>query len=327
VPRILIVEDSPTMRSLLASSLEELDGAMKITEAGSGFEALRQLPRDRYDLVVTDINMPDINGLELVSFVKNNDAYRDIPLLIVSTEGSERDVGKGLQSRRIPRQAVRSGRAARNRPQPARSSFGRSRLAPVARITQAEREFVSEAEEILESMRGDLADLSDAQAAAREADPELVNRLFRSAHSLKALAGMFRFAPIEDLAHRLEDLLDALRLGRVPLGSAVVERIEDSVALFGSLLGSVGDSEALEASGGAIAELIRRIELASSGEPEADDAFDALPWMSTRPCCARSPSTRSIGFARTSVADDTSCWSTRCSRSSRSRKGSPSCPP
>jgi two-component system chemotaxis sensor kinase CheA len=146
----------------------------------------------------------------------------------------------------------------------------------VARITKAEREFVSEAEEILESMRGDLADLSDAQAAAREADPELVNRLFRSAHSLKALAGMFRFAPIEDLAHRLEDLLDALRLGRVSLGSAVVERIEDSVALFGSLLGSVGDSEALEASAGTIAELIRRIELASSGEAEADDAFDAL---------------------------------------------------
>lgn len=84
------------MRSLLASSLEELD-AVKITEVASGFEALRQLPRDRYDLVVTDINMPDINGLELVSFVKSNDAYRDIPLLIVSTEGSERDRDKGLQ--------------------------------------------------------------------------------------------------------------------------------------------------------------------------------------------------------------------------------------
>jgi two-component system chemotaxis response regulator CheY len=97
VPRILIVEDSPTMRSLLASSLEELDGTIKITEVGSGFEALRQLPRDRYDLVVTDINMPDINGLELVSFIKSNDAYRNIPLLIVSTEGSERDREKGLQ--------------------------------------------------------------------------------------------------------------------------------------------------------------------------------------------------------------------------------------
>ena len=97
MPRILIVEDSPTMRSLLTSSLEELEGAVKITEAGSGFEALRELPRTTYDLVVTDINMPDINGLELVSFVKNNDAYRDIPLIIVSTEGSDRDREKGLE--------------------------------------------------------------------------------------------------------------------------------------------------------------------------------------------------------------------------------------
>lgn len=97
MPRILIVEDSPTMRSLLSSSLESLDGAVKITEAGSGFEALRELPRGTYDLVVTDINMPDINGLELVSFVKSNEAYRSIPLVIVSTEGSERDREKGLE--------------------------------------------------------------------------------------------------------------------------------------------------------------------------------------------------------------------------------------
>jgi two-component system chemotaxis response regulator CheY len=96
VPRILIVEDSPTMRSLLTSSLEELDDAAKITEVESGFEALRHLPRESFDLIVTDINMPDINGLELVSFVKSNAAYRDIPLVIVSTEGSERDRDKGL---------------------------------------------------------------------------------------------------------------------------------------------------------------------------------------------------------------------------------------
>jgi two-component system chemotaxis response regulator CheY len=96
VPRILIVEDSPTMRSLLTASLEELGGAVKITEVASGFEALRQLPRESYDLVVTDINMPDINGLELISFVKGNDAYREIPLIIVSTEGSDRDRDKGL---------------------------------------------------------------------------------------------------------------------------------------------------------------------------------------------------------------------------------------
>ena len=94
---ILIVEDSPTMRALLTAALEDLEGGVKITEAESGFEALRQLPRERYDLIVTDINMPDINGLELVSFVKSNAVYRPIPLVIVSTEGSERDREKGLR--------------------------------------------------------------------------------------------------------------------------------------------------------------------------------------------------------------------------------------
>ena len=94
--RILVVEDSPTMRALLSAALGELETPVKITEANSGFEALRCLPRESFDLIVTDINMPDINGLELVSFVKNNDAYRSIPMLIVSTESSERDREKGV---------------------------------------------------------------------------------------------------------------------------------------------------------------------------------------------------------------------------------------
>ena len=93
---VLVVEDSTTMRSLIASTLEEMEVPLKITEAPSGFEALRLLPRERYDLIVTDINMPDINGLELVSFVKGNQAYRSIPLIIISTESSDRDREKGL---------------------------------------------------------------------------------------------------------------------------------------------------------------------------------------------------------------------------------------
>jgi two-component system chemotaxis response regulator CheY len=96
VQRILIVEDSATMRSLLVSTLGELGAAAKIIEAASGFEALRLLPREPFDLILTDINMPDINGLELVSFVKGNAAYRAIPLVIVSTESSERDRERGL---------------------------------------------------------------------------------------------------------------------------------------------------------------------------------------------------------------------------------------
>ncbi|MCP4038431.1 MAG: response regulator [bacterium] len=95
--RILIVEDSATMRSLLASTLEQLDVPVKVTEACSGFEALRYLPREEFALVVTDINMPDINGLELVSFVKGNPQFRSIPLIIVSTEGSDKDRDKGME--------------------------------------------------------------------------------------------------------------------------------------------------------------------------------------------------------------------------------------
>ncbi len=94
--RILIVEDSATMRSLIVSSLEALEVSVKIVEAKNGFEALRLLPRETFDLVVTDINMPDINGLELASFIKGSEKYASIPLVIVSTEGSERDVEKGL---------------------------------------------------------------------------------------------------------------------------------------------------------------------------------------------------------------------------------------
>ena len=94
--RILIVEDSATMRSLLASSLEDLEIPVKIIEAESGFEALRFLPREHFDLIVTDVNMPDINGLELVSFIRSNEKYAKIPLVIVSTDGSERDRDKGL---------------------------------------------------------------------------------------------------------------------------------------------------------------------------------------------------------------------------------------
>jgi len=97
VQRILIVEDSETMRSLLAASLEELAVPVKVSEAASGFEALRMLPREDFDLVVTDINMPDINGLELLSFVRRNARFESIPVVIVSTEGSARDRDKGLE--------------------------------------------------------------------------------------------------------------------------------------------------------------------------------------------------------------------------------------
>ncbi len=93
--KVLVVEDSTTMRSLIASTVEELPG-FTVIAVGNGFEALKALPLQTFDLIITDINMPDINGLEIVNFVKNHPNYRTIPLIIVSTEQSEEDIQKGL---------------------------------------------------------------------------------------------------------------------------------------------------------------------------------------------------------------------------------------
>ena len=92
---VLVVEDSNAIRSLIRVSLEEMGGFV-VAEAGNGFEALKALPMQHLDLIITDINMPDINGLELIGYVKSNPTYRTIPLIIVSTEKSEEDKKRGL---------------------------------------------------------------------------------------------------------------------------------------------------------------------------------------------------------------------------------------
>jgi two-component system chemotaxis response regulator CheY len=88
--KILVVEDSASMRSYLTTIIEG-DADLEIVEASTGFEALKTLPHHKFDAIVTDINMPDINGLELVSFLKNHPVYRVIPILIISTESADAD--------------------------------------------------------------------------------------------------------------------------------------------------------------------------------------------------------------------------------------------
>jgi two-component system chemotaxis response regulator CheY len=92
---VLVVEDSKAIRSMIRVSLEETGGFFAV-EAGNGFEALKTLPSRRFDLIITDINMPDINGLELISYVKSNPTYQGIPLIIVSTEKTEEDKKRGI---------------------------------------------------------------------------------------------------------------------------------------------------------------------------------------------------------------------------------------
>ena len=94
--KVLIVEDSKATRELLAATLGSLKDVEVVT-AINGFDALKVLPRHRFALIITDVNMPDINGLELINFVKKNPQYKDTPLFVVTTEGRAQDREKGLK--------------------------------------------------------------------------------------------------------------------------------------------------------------------------------------------------------------------------------------
>ena len=130
-------------------------------------------------------------------------------------------------------------------------------------IGKAVKDFLAEAEEILDQLSLDLMALSDC-ADCGDFNPDLVNSVFRAAHSLKGLAGMFGFAEIAELGHHLENLLDALRLGRVELDQAVVSVLFESVELLGTLV-----KDAVEPAGEAVdlSGALRRIEACLSKEP------------------------------------------------------------
>ena len=93
--RCLIVDDSPTMRQLIVFALKRVP-ELDIVEASDGVDALKKLPGQKIDLVLSDINMPIMDGLKLVSLMKNNPVYKDIPVVIITTEGAAEDRDKGL---------------------------------------------------------------------------------------------------------------------------------------------------------------------------------------------------------------------------------------
>ena len=93
--QVLLVEDSRAMRNYVASILEG-QGSFEVEQVANGFDALRALPRTAYGLIVTDVNMPDVNGIELSRFVRRTPRHVDTPLIVISTDGSEVDRERAL---------------------------------------------------------------------------------------------------------------------------------------------------------------------------------------------------------------------------------------
>ena len=88
--RILIVEDSPTMRQLLVFALKRLK-EVDIVEAQDGMDGLRKVSSDHFDLALIDINMPVMDGLKLISLIRGEDSLREMPIIVITTEGAKED--------------------------------------------------------------------------------------------------------------------------------------------------------------------------------------------------------------------------------------------
>jgi two-component system chemotaxis sensor kinase CheA len=131
---------------------------------------------------------------------------------------------------------------------------------------KAVKDFLAEAEEIIDRLSIDLVGLSDCSDSG-ECSPDLINSIFRGAHSLKGLAGMFGFSEISELAHNLENLLDSLRLGKVTLSQAIVGVLFDSMELLGTLVREAGEGGSEEHD---ISRAVERINACITAAPPAE---------------------------------------------------------
>jgi len=93
--RALIVEDSPTMRQLIGFALKRIKG-LDVVEADDGVDGLKKLAGARFDILITDINMPVMDGLKLVSLVRRDEVHKGIPIVIITTEGAAEDRQRAL---------------------------------------------------------------------------------------------------------------------------------------------------------------------------------------------------------------------------------------
>ena len=94
---IITVDDSSTMRRIIKNTLQKL-GFETILEAGNGVEALEVMSKNKVDMIVTDWNMPEMDGLTFVKAVRAKDEYKDLPILMITTEAAKEDILTALRS-------------------------------------------------------------------------------------------------------------------------------------------------------------------------------------------------------------------------------------
>ena len=144
-------------------------------------------------------------------------------------------------------------------------------------------EFLGEAQEILEGLNSDLLVLDEGNKEGKM-DPETMNNIFRGVHSLKGLAGMFGMDKLSNFAHHLENLLDAMRLGKVRISPDMLDILFEALEIFNQLTDEISKSvdQGVEIDEVNVDPLLEKISDASNQSVE-DDGGEILDLLSLAP--------------------------------------------
>ena len=244
---VLVVDDSGPARMLIRQALDgwarRTGQRLEVVEAENGFEALRELPRAPFDLVLTDVNMPTLSGLELIRMIRARPEQRG-PAGRRGLDGARRR-GRGAGP---PRQGPTATSRSRSTP---RRSTGFSRRSWRRGLRRRREPPEAGRRRLLEGVprrggdapRGGRRVPRHPRRRGDDPNPAKVNALFRAVHSLKGVAAMVGFAGIADAAHDLEALLDDVRMGRVAPTPAARAAVRDGLAALASLVSRVAAGE------------------------------------------------------------------------------------
>jgi two-component system chemotaxis sensor kinase CheA len=202
--RILSVDDSASMRQMVSFTLKK--EGYEVIEASDGQDALAKLKGTPVNMVITDLHMPNMDGIELIKSIRSDSAYKFMPIVMLTTESNQdkKDLG---------RQAGATGWIVK--------PFKPDQLINVVRkllgedggggIMDAQKQlYREEAYELL-------ADLEEALIEV-EQDPgnnDTVNRIFRAMHTIKGSGAMFGFDDIAKFTHTIETVYDLIRGGKL----------------------------------------------------------------------------------------------------------------
>ena len=281
---ILVVDDSLTMRQMVKASLRGLSDC-DFEEAASGVEAIERLSQKPIDLMVLDLNMPGMDGLDVVRYVRGHEAIRDIPIIVLSGGGDENSLEAPLAvgascclAKPVEPAALMERVRKLLTPDVAEGQMDHTE--ETAAFEEFMDDYFAECDKHLTLLHKDLPEL-EKQIGQATADTELVNEVFRSFHTLHGLSGMLGVVEAELLAGKMEYYLRTLRQGKGCISSVGVHSLIRGIHMLNRVVTARRDNQP---------------------PPAIADVLDELDYLVSQPQTGAVPSTPLTAGEQAAVA-------------------------